>query len=904
MKHHGKFTALPLGVLLGIAFAAGGVQRTLAAEPTPNAQAQQANVLRETLGNGLQVVIVRDALAPTVTTQITYKAGGYDTLKAYPGTAHALEHMMFRDSDGLTGAQLNQMAGKMGARSNAFTTADATQYFFVAPAQYTDLLLKIEATRMRGAEVNDKQWGLEKGAIEQEVSRNISKPGYLAFMEAQRLLFAGTGYAESALGTRPSFDKTTGATLQAFYDRWYVPNNAVLVVVGDVDPQATMRKVKALFSAIPRGEVPNRAPLQLQPLSPKTIARTTPDATGAVEFIYRLPGQRSPDYAAAKVLMGALDNARSDLSRLAAEGKVLNTTAMADSYAHAGMGFLAAGVPEGGDMQAAQARLQGVIEGFLKNGVPADLVAATKRKMRAEFEFDKNSATGIASSWSQAIAWRGLDSPRDALELLDKVTAADVDRVARQYLRADQRVTVVLTPDQNGKRPPDSAGFGGVESFAGDDKGVVPLPEWADKALGDLKMPHWTLNPVSMKLDNGMTLVVQPTDVSKTVTVVGHVDHNDKMQEPRGKEGVGQLLGQLFDYGTTELDRDAFHSELDKIAARESAGSQFYLMVPSEHFDRGMQLLAANELAPALPQQAFKVKQESLARTLAGQIKTPRYKQQRAAYKALLPAGDPELREATPGTVNDLTLADAKDYFSQVFRPDMTTIVVVGDVTPAQAKAVVEKYFSAWRATGPKPDVVPQPVPVNGAHYAVIPDSYASQDNVVMVQMMDINLHNRDRYALELGNAVLGGNGFASRLMTDIRVKHGFAYGAGSGLQFDRSRSMFFVSYGSDPDKVAAVDRLISENLQAMRTTTVSAKELVNAKQAQIRSIPLGVSSVNGIALSLLTSSYKGLPLDEPMLAAQHYLRLTAEDVRSAFRKYVKPDNLVQVVLGPDPKKK
>ncbi|MBS0570745.1 MAG: insulinase family protein, partial [Proteobacteria bacterium] len=173
-----KTKPLAAAILLGCGLALGCTTSLLAKSPA--ASAQPSSVLRTTLDNGLRVVIVRDTLAPMVTTQITYLAGSYEAPTGFPGTAHALEHMMFRDSTGLTGAQLNEMTGKMGAENNAFTTSDATQYYFVAPAQYVDLLLKIEATRMRGAQLSDKDWGLEKGAIEQEVSRDISDPGYLA----------------------------------------------------------------------------------------------------------------------------------------------------------------------------------------------------------------------------------------------------------------------------------------------------------------------------------------------------------------------------------------------------------------------------------------------------------------------------------------------------------------------------------------------------------------------------------------------------------------------------------------------------------------------------------------------------------------------------------------------------
>ncbi|MGH8141615.1 MAG: M16 family metallopeptidase [Steroidobacteraceae bacterium] len=911
MKKPGKFSVLAprllAGVLLGAALAAGAFGPACAADApavatAAAAQAPGDQVLRATLDNGLRVVIVRNTLAPMVTTQITYMAGSYEAPPGFPGTAHALEHMMFRDAKGMTGAQLNEMTGKMGADNNAFTTDDATQYYFVAPAQYLGLLLRIESTRMRGAKLSDADWAQEKGAIEQEVSRDISQPGYLAFVQAEGILYAGTGYAEDALGSRPSFDRTNRAVLQKFYDRWYVPNDAILVVVGDVDLQATLSQVKTLFDPIARSNLPARKPVQLEAFKPQTIAKSTPDATGAVQFAYRMPGMRSPDYAATQVLMDVLNNPRSHLSDLAAQGKVLFADAGTQPFVDGGVGVIEAGFPKGGDSSQARGELDGVIANLLRNGVAPDLVAAAKRQERAQFEFAGNSAVSAASAWSQALAWQGLDSPREALDRIEKVSVDDVNRVAREYLQPDARVSMVLTPSSNGSRPPESTGFGGSEKFASNDKLDVPLPDWASKALARLQMPHWTLDPVSMKLDNGITLIVQPESVSKTVTVVGHVDHDDHMQEPAGQEGAGELLGSQFDYGTTTLDRNAFHAALDGIAATESGGPDFHLAVLSSHFDEGMRLLADNELHPALLQSAFEVQQKTLARTLAGVLQSPNYKARRALLQGLLPADDPALRQATPATLGRLTVADISGYFAQTYRPDMATIVVVGDVTPQQARATVEKYFGAWKASGPKPDVIPRQVPLNRAAYSVVPNAYASQDQVLMGQVMDLNLHDPARYALQLGNEVLGGNGFASRLMVDIRVKHGYAYGASSSMNFDRSRSIFLVRYGSDPGRVGAVDALVRKNLAEMQDQPVGAEELTNARQARIRSIPLEVASVDRIAGSLLNWSYKGEPLDQPMVAAKYYLSLTAEQVQAAFKKYISPAELVQVIQGPAPR--
>ena len=894
---------LAWSVLLGLGVASAGLPARADAPAASKAVAADSNVLRATLDNGMRVVIVRETLSPMVTTQITYLAGGYQTPAGFPGTAHALEHMMFRDSSGLTGAQLNEMTGRMGADNNAFTTNDATQYYFVAPSNYLDLLLHIESIRMRGALLTQQDWERERGAIEQEVSRDISQPEFLAFQKAERILYAGTGYADDPLGTRSSFDKTTAQDLQKFYKAWYAPNNALLVIVGDVDPQQTLAKVRQLFGPLPKSATPTPAALKLQPIKPETIASTTPRGTGSVQFMYRMPGMMDKDNAAAQVLLDVLSNARSSLSQLAVQGKVLSSSAQLQPFSYGGVGVIAVDFPKGGDAKQAQADLDGVIDGLLKNGVPADLVEASKQAEIAQAEFNKNSAVTLASAWSQAIAWMGLDSPEEAEQQIRQVTMADVNRVARQYLKPDERVTVVLTPDQNGKRPPDSNGFGGSESFNSNEKLDAPLPAWATQKLSKLDMPHWTLAPVEMKLDNGIRLIVQPSNISKTVTVLGHIDNNPKLQEPAGKDGAARLLASLFDYGTTTLDRDAFHKALDDISANENGGTDFGVAALSEHFDRAMQLLADNELHPALPQQGFSVQQDSLARALAGEMQSPQYKMMKALRAGLLPAGDPDLRLPTPQTIQALSLKDIKDYFAQTYRPDLTTIVVVGNVKPEQAKATVERYFGQWQAQGAKPDVIAKPVAVNPPGYAVIDNPYASQDQVLMGQMLDLTMHNPDRYALQLGNNVLGGNGFASRLMTDIRVKHGYAYGAGSGMHFDRSRSIFYVQYGSDPDKVAPVNALIRQNLVDMQTTPIKQSELDNARQYEIRSIPVGVSSINNIARSLLEWAWHGEPLDQPMMAAKHYLTLTPAQVQAAFKKYLKPENLVQVVQGPPPAK-
>ena len=207
-------------------------------------------VLRETLSNGLRVVIVSNTLAPVVTTEVNYLVGSNETPPGFPGMAHAQEHMMFRGSPGLSAGQLANLIAAMGGQFDADTQQTITQYFFTVPADDLELALHIESVRMRGVLDSEDLWQKERGAIEQEVAQDFSDPLYLFYQRLLSGMFAGTPYAHTPLGTKPSFQKTTGAMLQEFHNTWYAPNNAVMVIVGDVDPKQALATVKKLFADI------------------------------------------------------------------------------------------------------------------------------------------------------------------------------------------------------------------------------------------------------------------------------------------------------------------------------------------------------------------------------------------------------------------------------------------------------------------------------------------------------------------------------------------------------------------------------------------------------------------------------------------------------------------------------
>jgi zinc protease len=893
--------APPHAALSGVAYAAAALALLFVVTVAKPVAAEEKDVLRATLANGLRVILVRNTLAPVVTTVMNYLAGADETPPGFPGMAHAQEHMMFRGSPGLSADQLADIGSLMGGRFNAATRQTATQYFFTVPASALDVALRIEAIRMRGVLDGESAWARERGAIEQEVAQDLSDPRYVLLTKLRAQMFAGTPYARDALGTRSSFDRTTGAMLHAFHDRWYAPNNAVLVAAGDLDLEATLAKVKQLFGPIPRKKLPERPNVEPRPATAQTLALETDLPYALYVIALRLPGLESPDYPAAEILADVLGSHRGELYGLVPKGAALYADFLADPLPKAGLGYAVLAFPAGGDAAALAQQARSVLQSIARDGVPPELVAAAKLQERRTAELQKNDIEGLATVWSEAVAINGLTSPDEDLARIEKVTAADVDRVARHYLDLDHAVTAVLRPAGSGKAVA-SSGFGGQESIPLGEAKPTALPKWAETALGRLTVPPSTVHPVVSTLENGLTLIVQPENVSDTVSVYGHIRNRPELEVPKGKEGLSEVLDQLFPYGSEALDRIAFERALDDIGADEAAGSDFSLKVLAENFDRGVELLAENELHPALPPEAFAIARRQVAETVAGRLESADYLTERALRAELYPKGDPMLREARPETVDDLTLEDVRAYHRDAFRPDLTTIMVIGKVTPDEAKAVIARHFGGWKAAGETPRTLLPPVPANPPGISAVPDKSRVQDDVVLAETLGVVRSDPDYYALELGNAVLGGTFYATRLSRDLRMNAGLVYSVTSYFDVRRTRSVYLVQYSCDPQNVSRVRNIVLREIQGIQQTPVTARELRRAKAFLLRQMPLEEASVEEIAEQTLERASLDLPLDEPTLAAGRYLALGPADVRAAFAKRLRPDGLAQVSEGPPPR--
>ncbi|MDQ2871517.1 MAG: insulinase family protein, partial [Candidatus Eremiobacteraeota bacterium] len=461
-------------------------------------------------------------------------------------------------------------------------------------------------------------------------------------------------------------------------------------------------------------------------------------------------------------------------------------------------------------------------------------------------------------------------------------------------------ITAYAVPKNNGKT---SSGAG---ALAKENNSIPPsthqeLPAFARNVLTNLRVPKQTLDPVETTLPNGIKLIVQPDHSTRTVTVAGEILSNANVQEPAGKDGVAGITTALLPFGTTTYDRLAFATELDKIAASTQAGTSFSLQTLSADFDRGMQLLADEELHPRFDAQSFAIVKQQTVGSLSGEITSPDHLAGVALAKALYPPNDPDQRFATPATAAALTLDDVKAWYASAYRPDLTAIVVVGDVTPAQAQASVAKYFGGWTAHGPKPVVYPPAVPNNEPSSAQVPATGRVQSSVELVETTKLLRANADFAPVEVANTILSGGFYSSLLYHDLREVHGYVYYVGSDLQAGKVRSTFSVSYGSDPKNVLPAESLVVNDLRSMQRRPVAADRLLRAKAQLMGQIPISQDSYDGVGSLLLEYGLLGLPLNQYALDARRELDVSPAAIQSAMSRWVRPDGFVRIVTGPGP---
>ena len=531
----------------------------------------------------------------------------------------------------------------------------------------------------------------------------------------------------------------------------------------------------------------------------------------------------------------------------------------------------------GCDLNAAETTLRAILADVAKNGVPAELVAAAKI---AGTPRSPDSRRTPFRNWPRSgrTRWRmkGLRVPDEDLARIEKVTPADVNRVARKYLDLDHAVTVTMTPQGRAPVALPRTDFGGQESIAlGRGQADTAAGLGGKPRSTAWTVPQSTLHPAVSTLANGITLIVQPENVSDTVSVYGHIKNRPETETATGKEGVAEVVECACSNTAPSISTASPSSRRWTRSAPTSAPARISSCRPWPAISTGASaLLADNELHPAFSPAAMKSVRDQYSHMVAARMHTPAFLASRSLRESLFSKGDPSLREPLPENIGRLTMDDVLNYYHTTFRPDLTTIVVIGKVTPEQARATIEKYFGAWHAIGPKPKIDLPAVSANHSATLTIADDSKVQDTVALAENVPLARKDSDYYALTLGNAVLAGGFYSSRLSNDLRKKTGLVYSVDADLEAGTTRSVYMVSYACDPTNVAKAAAIVSDELKDMQANPVSNDELIRAKALSVAADAVARGQFRRHRAQLQRLARLGLPLDEPSLAASRYVSL------------------------------
>jgi zinc protease len=438
----------PLGWLLAVVLAVSTATSGPAA-----AASHSGEVVEATLANGLRVLLLEDRRSPIVSVQVWYRVGSRNEQPGATGLAHFLEHLMFKGTPTHGKGDFARLVEQRGGQHNAFTSSDVTSYFVNIVSDQLDLVLALEADRMRHLLLDPGEITAERQVVmEERRTRTEDDPDGVLSEELSAVAFKAHPYRWPIIGWMEDIARITPAELRAFYDRYYVPGNALLVVVGDISATAALARIRALFETIP----PAPAPPPVAAVEPPQIGerRVVVRRRGAklptVAIAYHVPNYRSADAAALELLSTILSEGRaSRLYRTLVYERQIALGAGGD-YAYASFDpslfwFSATALP-GQSADTLERALAAEIERLRDELVPDEELARAKNQVEAAFVWRQDSVYSRASSlvrFEIMGSWRLLERFVPAIRT---VTAEDLRRVARAYFHADNRSVGVLLP--------------------------------------------------------------------------------------------------------------------------------------------------------------------------------------------------------------------------------------------------------------------------------------------------------------------------------------------------------------------------------------------------------------------------------------------------------------------------
>jgi zinc protease len=857
-----------------------------------------AGIYATTLRNGLKVVVVEDRAAPVVQTGVWYGFGSLDETPGKTGLAHALEHMMFRGTPEISSGGLDDITARLGAQMNGETTYDYTQFYFEMPADKLDVALFIEADRMAHAALRASDWAIERNAVLNEIDGDASSPFFNLLARVRAAAFPDQPAGRTPLGNREDVARATVADIARYYREWYAPNNATLVVAGDVNHSTVFAKAERYFAAIPSKKLPAKPKTSPVAARGQTVEAQFPFPFEILDLAYSVPGDTEPGEPAISTLSTLLENQRSPFYRALVQSNIaLAIEANADTQLRGGLLHVFIVLNPGRSAAEAQSVFQATLDSVLQNGFDPDLVLAAKNLTMAERLYSADSIDGIGdlAGYTYGIVGERIS---DEDRRLAALTPDELLTAARKYL---SRPTVVghLTPNES----PPHGNSQKSSAEASDDfskrvpNGPIVEPAWIAKAVQTPTTARSPLAPVEFRLGNGLRVIVQTKSDRSTFVLRGKVATSPAF-EPPGLEGISRLASAVADYGSTAYPFAQRRKATDEIGAFVQTGEDFSAQGRVGDFDRIVAILADGEAHPTFADPWLDVERSQLANSLQSESNISGVMINRAYDRLLLANDDPALRQPTAATVAGISREDLVSYTQRYWRPDLTTIAVVGDLSPQSVRGALEASFGTWAVSGSKPDphLMPMPPATSGHEYI----GTAATQVFIRLGQPALSRSNRDYDTFLVLNQILGGSGaFESRLWQELRQKRGLVYSVYSSLEADADRGDFRIELNASPQRVVEAVVFVRRELTRLQNQPVSATELQEAKVRLVSNALLEEASATGQAKQIMDIAGNDLPLDYYSTLNERFARITAADVQRVARTYLHPGKLVEVYAGP-----
>ena len=827
-----------------------------------------------TLDNGLVIIVREDHSAPVVSAQAWCAAGSiHEGRWLGAGLSHVLEHMLFKGTTTRPGSRIDQEVQEAGGYMNAYTSFDRTVYHIDVPNTGARAAIDILCDIMQHATLPPDELAKELDVIRREMDMGQDDPGRRASRRLFEAAYTRSPYRFTIIGYPDIFNELKPENIRDYYTEKYAPNNVFYVVAGDVKNDEVVAQIKTAYEKTKaRALPPNYLPAEPKQTAPREIIEEAPIELGHLHFAWHIPELRHPDVPVLDVLAVLLGSGRS--SRLyqqvrERQGVVHHADAWTYNPGSTGLFGMSAMV-DADKFSAARDAMLAEIEKIKSMSVSANEVQkAVKQFISATLATRKTmegQANDLGGSW---LAANNLTFSERYLAAVKRVSHTDVQRVAREYLTAENRTLYALLP--NGTTP----------------KIAPVLEKNNDSPIQKFELP------------NGLRLLVKENRRLPFVEFRAAFQGGVLAETPENN-GVTQLLAKMLLKGTTRRNAEQIATEIESVGGHiDSYGGNnsfgVNAEVLSDDFATGLDLLADILLNPIFPADALERERTVQIASIYEQKDNLLKSASNAMRHTLFGnAGYGLDTLGTEETVTKLQAADLKSFHQKLVAQKNCVLAIFGDVKATEVKAAVEKAFANWKP-GQKPEVRSQKPEL--AEPKRVEETRDKKQAVIVIGFAGTTMHDEDRYALDLLQEACSDLG--SRLFLRVREKLGLAYYVGA-QHFPGLAPSYFVFYaGTEPTKAALVEQEFLKEAELLRTEGLTAEELKRAKAKIIGQKKISRQDLGSLAQLTALDELYGLGWQRADLDDAKFEAVTLEQVKAVAQKYLKPDAFVVSVVKP-----